>query len=66
MPEQKVTLLFPSMRHLWDFVQEINVSHIEVVTATISLTCNCHEQHIQLAKEKYGARLRKSSTMSNN
>jgi hypothetical protein len=64
MPEQKITLAFPSLRHLWDFTQAIDNSSIEVIAATCTLFCNCKAADVQLAKERYGAFISESTAFS--
>lgn len=66
MPAQKVTLIFPSLRHLWEFAQAIQVNSIEIIAKTSTLICDCKDADVQLAKEKYGAVVRENSGVSRN
>ena len=66
MSAQKVTLIFPSLRQLWDFAQAIHANSIEIISTTCTLICDCKEADIQLAKEKYGAVVRDTTSVSKN
>ena len=66
MPAKKVTLIFPSLPQLWNFAQAIRASSIEIISATSTLTCDCNDEDIKLAKEKYGAIVRDDRTVSQN
>jgi len=52
---EKVTLVFPSLNGLWNFVRECKVNYLEVVNETFSLVCSCGESDVNIAKTKYGA-----------
>ena len=51
----KVTLLFPNLRALWAFAQEIHVKTMEIQTVNNTLICECKGHDIELAQEKYRA-----------
>lgn len=54
---QEITLLFPSLDSLYSFVREFTVNYIDMDSKTCSLTCKSDENGIEVAKEKYKARL---------
>jgi len=55
MTLEKVTLVFPSLSQLWEFVREAKINYTEFSAADFSLLCNCNQADVELAKEKYGA-----------
>ena len=55
MSVQKVTLVFPTLHQLWDFAQAIRANTTEINSTTRTLICDCNDEDITLAKEKYGA-----------
>jgi hypothetical protein len=52
---QQVSLVFPSLHHLWGFVREAKMNYQEIVTASFTLVCECPDKDVHLAKEKYDA-----------
>ena len=58
MPTKQTTLIFPSLKQLWDFAQEIEVKSMEIKTASRELICDCNEVSVKLASEKFGAKLK--------
>jgi len=54
---KKTTLVFLSLKDLWAFRQEIQANHIEINTKSKSITCDCTKEHINLAVNKYNAKV---------
>jgi hypothetical protein len=54
---QKTTLVFLSLKDLWDFRQAIQAKHIEINTKNKSITCDCTKEHIDLAIKKFHAKI---------
>ena len=52
---QQITLVFPSLHHLWGFVREAKINYMEMITESHTLVCECDDKEADLAKEKYGA-----------
>lgn len=52
---QQVTLVFPSLHHLWGFVREAKINYEEIVSDSFTLVCQCPDKDLHLAKEKYAA-----------
>lgn len=52
-----VTLVFPSLFQLWAFAQSIRATSMMINTSHKSLICDCRAMDIELAEEKYSARL---------
>ena len=52
---RKITLVFPSLNQLWEFVREAKVNYIECIAESFTLVCNCQQKEIDQAKENYGA-----------
>jgi len=57
MTLEKITLTFPSLNQLWEFVRETKMNYTEFSAADFSLICNCNQADVELAKAKYGATL---------
>lgn len=55
--KESVVLQFPTIHQLWAFAQAIHVTSMEIQTAGKILICDCHGTDIELAQEKYGAKL---------
>jgi hypothetical protein len=53
----KVTLVFPTLLELWAFVKAIEGNSVDIRTADNSLTCQCSEDQIKLAIEKFHGRM---------
>ena len=51
----KVTLSFPSIHHLWAFVQVANLSFVEINLPRIQLTCQCNEKDVSIAITQFEA-----------
>jgi hypothetical protein len=56
MQQRSITLIFPTLYHLWNFAKEINVYSVEIFVAKKMLVCECTEEQIRLAQTKYAAR----------
>jgi hypothetical protein len=52
-----VTLQFPTARELWSFRLEIEATIFEFNLRDRTLTCQCSDDHIKLAIEKYNGKL---------
>jgi hypothetical protein len=52
-----VTLLFPSMKELWQFTEEAHISSMEILSDSKTLCCECNEAFLEIALNKYGAKL---------
>ena len=58
---QKTTLVFLSLKDLWEFRQAIQANYIEINTKNKSITCECSKAHIELAVEQFNAKIFRSS-----
>ena len=54
---QKTTLVFLSLKELWEFRQAIHANYIEINTKNKSITCDCTREHIQLAIDQFHAKV---------
>lgn len=52
---KKVTLKFPSLPAIWDFMQVIQANFVHVNAAKRTLTCDCNEHDIEIAVKNYKA-----------
>lgn len=59
---QKNTLVFLSLKDLWDFRQEIYATDMEINTKNKTITCDCSPEHIALALQKYHAKIVETNT----
>ena len=57
MTPEEITFVFPSLNQLWAFVREAKINYTECSAADFTLICNCSVSDVQLAKEKYGAKI---------
>ena len=64
MQTQRVHLVFPNLQNLWSFAQEIHVTSMQIITGTKTLICDCKDLDIELAKEKYKARVENQTEKS--
>jgi hypothetical protein len=55
MTVNKITLIFPSLNQLWQFVREAKINYTEFNAVDFSLVCNCNQADVELAKRKFGA-----------
>ncbi len=55
--KEKVSLLFPTLHHLWSFTQSAKINSVEIITSECMLICDCKGADIELAQEQYGATL---------
>jgi hypothetical protein len=55
MTLEKITLTFPSLSQLWEFVREAKMNYTEFSATDFSLVCNCNQADVEMAKDKYGA-----------
>jgi hypothetical protein len=54
---KKVTLHFKSIQQLWQFKQAINTQEVEVNFDQCTLTCHCDEKEVQLAIDRFNAKV---------
>ena len=54
---KEVTLIFPSLDSLYDFVRQFTVNYIDLVSETCTLTYNSEGNDAEIAATKYGARV---------
>jgi hypothetical protein len=52
-----VTLRFPTAKGLWSFRLKIEATIFEFNLRDRTLTCQCSDEHIKLAIEKYNAKV---------
>jgi len=64
MEKKEITLQFANLRLLWSFRVEIGVTHFIMNPAKLTLTCHCPKELIELAIEKYGAKMIGSREMA--
>jgi hypothetical protein len=57
MQKTKVTIKFSSLTNLWAFRMVIDANIFEMNMSQISITCECTEEQVQLAIEKYNGKL---------
>ena len=65
IPTTKVCLQFSTLHLLWKFAQGIDCKTVEINTAKRTLTCNCSEKEMELAKNEYSAVLFQERLFSN-
>lgn len=53
----KVKLCFHNLYSLWSFTQTIPHDNIEINATVCALICECTEQQIELALNKFGAKI---------
>jgi hypothetical protein len=63
---QAVTLHFPSLEKLYGFNNETSPNNFEISTRALLLSCDCKDDHIQLAVTKYGATIVKQENGNKN
>ena len=49
-----VTLVFPTIKALWSFIDLIDVRYTEVNVRTVTLICDCSEADLVLAVRDFG------------
>ncbi len=54
---KEMTLIFPSMDSLYDFVRQFTVNYVDVASDTCTLTYNSEDNDFEVAKTKYGAKI---------
>ena len=52
---KKITLVFPDIKKLWDFVTQSSLSFVEINLPKLTLSCSCTEADIDLAIRKFNA-----------
>ncbi|HUS01101.1 MAG TPA: hypothetical protein VMY77_05205 [Chitinophagaceae bacterium] len=60
-----VTLIFPSVRAMREFMDVIQAANTEINLRTLTLICDCSEADIKLARETFGARVVESKPKEN-
>lgn len=58
MVAQKITLVFPSLNQLWNFVREVRINYSNFDPVEITLECNCTKADVEMAIEKFDAKTR--------
>ena len=54
---KEITLIFPSLDSLYDFVRQFTVNYVDMSTDTCALTYNSEENDVEVAQTKYGAKI---------
>jgi len=54
---KEITLVFPSLDSLYDFVRQFTVNYVDVIDSTCSLTYNSEATDLEAAQTKYGAKI---------
>jgi hypothetical protein len=57
MNKTNVSIRFTSLTNLWAFRREIDINLFEMNLSKLMITCECSEEEIQLAIEKYNGKL---------
>lgn len=57
---KKITIAFKSIRQLWNYAQKINARNIEIISADITLICDCSETDLSLLPEYDGVVIEES------
>ena len=57
MTHSKVSIKFTSLASMWAFRMEINANIFEMNVAQLTIKCDCSEEHIKLAIEKYNGKI---------
>jgi hypothetical protein len=52
---KKITLIFPSIEKLWDFVLQSKLSFVEINLPKLILICSCSETDIANAIQNFNA-----------
>lgn len=55
--KSRVSIRFTSLTKLWAFRMAINVNVFEMNMSELTITCQCNEEDIQLAANKYGGKV---------
>jgi hypothetical protein len=45
------------MKELWQFTEEAHISSMEILSDSKTLCCECNEAFLEIALNKYGAKL---------
>ena len=61
--KSKTILIFTSLSQLWSFAQAIKVNSLEIITSTKTLICDCSGVDVEIAQEKYGAKIQHMQEM---
>lgn len=64
MSTKKVSIQFTSLTSLWNFRLAIQANIFEMNLAQLTITCDCTEAHIALAKEQYRGKIIETSESS--
>ena len=51
---KKITIAFKNIRQLWNYAQKINARNIEIISADITLICDCSETDLFLLPDYDG------------
>ena len=55
--KSRVSIRFTSLTKLWAFRVAINVNVFEMNMSQLTITCQCSEEDIKLAENKYGGKV---------
>lgn len=55
--KSRVSIRFTSLTKLWSFRMDIHVNVFEMNIAELTITCQCSEEDIKLAENKYGGKV---------
>ena len=56
---KEITLIFPSLDSLYDFVRQFTVNYVDMTSETCTLTYNSEGNDVEIAQSKYGAKIAK-------
>lgn len=54
---KEITLIFPSLDSLYDFVRQFTVNYIDINSDTCTLTYNSEGNDVEVAQTKYRAKI---------
>lgn len=57
---KKITIAFKNIRQLWNYAQKINARNIEIISADITLICDCSETDLSLLPDYDGELIEES------
>jgi hypothetical protein len=56
MSELKVFIRFSTPADLWSFKSAINANAVKILSSTLTLVCDCNEEHMELAQNQFNAK----------
>jgi hypothetical protein len=54
---KEITLIFPSLDSLYDFVRQFTVNYVDMDSDACTLTYNSEAEDVEIAQTKYRARI---------